>query len=155
MRITLLLFILFASISTTSAAVAPAKNATPATTQLTAADLTRDAVEARIGRKLKFKERIALSMVRGKAKRAERRQVRGGATDGLAIASLVCGILGLFLFWLAVPALVLGIISLDRYSNGIYHTGKGIAIAGIVLGGIVILAILVVLVLFASIFGFS
>ena len=71
-----------------------------------------------------------------------------------AIASLVCGILGLFLFYLAVPALVFGIISLGKIEEEKYYRkGKGMAIAGIVLGGLVILAFILIIGFFALIFG--
>src|SRR5688572_1399203 len=49
---------------------------------------------------------------------------------GLAIASLVLGILGLVLLPLSVVALVLGIIALTKGQN------KGLAIPGVALGGL-------------------
>lgn len=51
----------------------------------------------------------------------------------LAIASMVCGVLSLIGFGglLGVPAVILGIIALNRH-----HTGKGLSIAGIVTGAI-------------------
>lgn len=159
MRFSILVTLLFVFTGTANAAFAPAVVSPPATeTALTSADLSRDAVEAKLGRKLKFKERVALSIVRGKAKRTERRKAKGqndaGVTDGFAIASLVCGILGLFLFYLAVPALVFGIISLGKIEEEKYYRkGKGMAIAGIVLGGLVILAFILIIGFFALIFG--
>ncbi len=63
-------------------------------------------------------------------------------TSGLAIASLVLGILGFTCFSIltGIPALILGIISLGKInkSSGAV-TGKGMAIAGIVLGSLSIL----------------
>ena len=60
--------------------------------------------------------------------------VRGGQTNGFAVASLVLGIL--WIFWLgSLLALVFGFIAkgqIDR-SNGA-QSGMGLAIAGIVLG---------------------
>lgn len=155
MRFSITLLILLFTISTSSAAVTPAKETSSTVVEVSAADLTRDAVEAKLGRKLKFKERVALSIARGKVKRAERRKARsrGGATDGLAIASFVCGVLGLFIFFTAIPALVLGIISLGRYSRGEYYTGKGLAIAGVVMGGVVVFLFLLLVGLFALAFG--
>ncbi|MEO0732738.1 MAG: DUF4190 domain-containing protein [Bacteroidota bacterium] len=114
----------------------------------------RATVEKRLGRKLKFKERIALSVVRGKLKRQHRRATRprnGGPADGFAIASLVCGILGWFTGITAIPALILGFVSLSRFKRDPqYRTGKGMAIAGIILGGLVILLGLIILVLLLS-----
>ncbi|MEL7159808.1 MAG: DUF4190 domain-containing protein [Bacteroidota bacterium] len=118
----------------------------------------RAAVEDRLGRKLKFKERIALSVVRGKLKRQQKHAVRrrsGGPTDGLAIASMVCGILGFFTVFTALPALVLGIVSLGRFRRDPqYRTGKGMAIAGIIMGGLVILSLLLIF-SFVILFGLS
>lgn len=64
--------------------------------------------------------------------------IQEGSAPGTATASLVCGILGLFLSCLAgIPAIVLGCIALGKIgkSNGALG-GRGRAIAGIVLGAI-------------------
>lgn len=53
-------------------------------------------------------------------------------TNGMAIASLVCGIVGC-LFVTAILAIVFGIIGL-RQSRGRFGNGRGMAIAGLVLG---------------------
>lgn len=156
-------FLLLISLSTTSqAAFTPATDAEASTTEaLTSSDLTREAVEAKLGRKLKFKERVGLSIARGKVKRAERRKAKGkkpqasGPTDGFAIASLVLGVLGFFFLIPAIPALILGIISLGRINRDPqYLKGKGMAIAGIVMGGVVIIAILILVLAFAQVFAF-
>lgn len=68
-------------------------------------------------------------------------------TSGLAIAALVLGILSFFTFGItAIPALILGIISLVKIEkSGGRITGRGFAIAGIVvpvLGFIPLMAIL-------------
>lgn len=68
-------------------------------------------------------------------------------SSGLAIASLVCGIVGLVLcccYYLSLPlsivGLILGIVSLSKKSGG-----KGMAIVGVILSGItVVLAILMI-----------
>lgn len=137
------------------AALAPPATVVP--TEISAKDLSREAVEQKIGRKLKFKERVALALARGKMKRAERRGSRpqaGGPTDGFAIASLVCGILGLFLLFTAIPALVFGIISLGRINRDPqYLRGKGMAIAGIILGGLGVLALFIILLIVAAFAG--
>lgn len=156
-----LLSLLFITVPATAAFAAPpaaVEDAAALPASLSSADLTREAVESKIGRKLKFKERVILSVARGKLKGAERRAAKkangGGPTDGFAIASLVCGILGLFVGVTAIPALVFGIISLNRINRDPqYLKGKGMAIAGIVLGGIVILALLLLLLIVALFWG--
>jgi hypothetical protein len=61
----------------------------------------------------------------------------GGGTSGLAIAALVCGIVG-FVPLVAVVAIVLGIVALNHVrARG--QNGRGLAIAGIVLGSLWIL----------------
>ncbi|MFO8015629.1 MAG: DUF4190 domain-containing protein [Candidatus Woesearchaeota archaeon] len=74
-----------------------------------------------------------------------------GKTSGLAIASLVFGILSFILGWvpilgwlIVILAIVFGIIALVKISKDPTIGGKGMAIAGIVLGGI-LLAISVIL----------
>ncbi len=59
-------------------------------------------------------------------------------TSGMAIASLVCGILGLVTFCVIAPsalAVVLGGVSLPTVRRG-EARGRGLAIAGIVLGSV-------------------
>lgn len=147
---------LFLIISPAEAAFGVASEVTTETT-ITLADLERSAVEKKLGRKLKFKERIALSFVRGKAKRQARKERKprtDGPTDGFAIASLVCGILGFLTGITAIPAIVFGIISLSNIEkNPQYLRGRGMAIAGIILGGIVVLLILLLVAISAATFG--
>ena len=66
-----------------------------------------------------------------------------GRSNGFAIAALVCGLVGLFLFGvvLGVLALIFGIIGLRRANAG--ASGRGMAIAGIVLGVIDIIVYIV------------
>jgi hypothetical protein len=67
-------------------------------------------------------------------------------TNGMAIAAMILGIVGIVFFWLIVPiiclilALIFGIISLNKIKTT-QQPGKGMAIAGIIMGaiGIVIL----------------
>lgn len=56
-------------------------------------------------------------------------------TSGMAIASLVFGILGFFLYFTSILAIIFGHISLSKInkSNGTLN-GKGLAIAGLVTG---------------------
>jgi Domain of unknown function (DUF4190) len=53
-------------------------------------------------------------------------------TNGMATASLVLGILGMFVPILGVLALVFGSIGISRANQG--ASGKGMAVAGLVLG---------------------
>ena len=71
-------------------------------------------------------------------------------TSGLAIASMVVGIVSILvscILWplgavLAAVALVLGIVGLNETSKDPSVGGKGMAIAGIVLGGIGVLLVI-------------
>lgn len=56
----------------------------------------------------------------------------GHPTNGMAIASLVLGILGLFLPGLGILALIFGGIGISKANQG--AGGKGMAVAGLVLG---------------------
>jgi Domain of unknown function (DUF4190) len=71
-------------------------------------------------------------------------QTRRG--NGLAVASLVCGIIGLliFSFILGPLAVIFGGVGLSRANRG--ASGRGLAIAGIVLGVIDIVLLVVLLV---------
>lgn len=73
--------------------------------------------------------------------------------SGLAIASLVCGILGvltgIFIFSglsLGLAGIVLGIVALVKVKNGT-ASGKGMAIGGIVTGALGMIVAVVVLIL--------
>jgi hypothetical protein len=65
-------------------------------------------------------------------------------TSGLAIASLVCGILGLLLFLPSIPAIILGHLGRSEIkSSPGTRTGAGMALAGLIMGylGLVWIAI--------------
>ena len=71
---------------------------------------------------------------------------QGGRTSGLAIASMVLGIL--WIYWLgSILAIIFGHIAISQSGKDPSLRGKGMAIAGIVLGyvglGILVLAIIV------------
>jgi len=75
-------------------------------------------------------------------------------TNGLAVASLVLGIVSLFLFWVPflgwVPvlvALVLGLIALQ------HPYGRGMAIGGLVCAGIALIIKVIFWVMLLGIFG--
>jgi uncharacterized protein DUF4190 len=67
-----------------------------------------------------------------------------GQTNGLAIAGMVCGILGLVLFWFPYLGIVLGILGLVFGVLGrnravqLGGVGQGMALAGIVTGGVAV-----------------
>ncbi len=69
-------------------------------------------------------------------------------SNGLAIAALVCGIIGLLLFGIVLGplAIIFGGIGLSRANKGAPH--RGMAVAGLVLGiiDVVLLVILIAVV---------
>jgi hypothetical protein len=69
--------------------------------------------------------------------------------SGLAIASLVCGISGVFLALPAIPAIILGFAAISQIKNDLAYWGKGLAIAGLVLGILVVLLWIIGVIFFA------
>ncbi len=77
--------------------------------------------------------------------------VRPQVTNGLAIASMVLGIV--WIYWLgSVLAVVFGHVALSQIKRNPHQTGRGMAIAGLVLGyvGIAVLALVIVAVVAAA-----
>ena len=76
-------------------------------------------------------------------------------SNGLAIAGLVCGLLGLFLFPVVLGplALVFGLVALNKAKRGAGH--RGMAIAAVVLGVIDVLLFVVLLAAVADAGGFG
>jgi uncharacterized membrane protein len=81
-------------------------------------------------------------------------------TNGLAITSMILGIVSVFLFWipifgllLSLTGLTLGIISVRKISSDKNLTGKGLAITGIVLSAIMIIPSLIFTIIGISYFG--
>jgi hypothetical protein len=76
-----------------------------------------------------------------------------GGSNGLAVASLVCGIAS-FLFGClsGLPAVICGHLALSRLKSGRATTGRGMAIAGLVMGYFMLLCTLVVAILWAVMF---
>ena len=71
--------------------------------------------------------------------------------DGMAIASLVCGILGLILCGLftGIPAIICGHISLSRIKSATTPIqGKGMAITGLILGYLSVILSIVSIIFF-------
>lgn len=70
-------------------------------------------------------------------------------TSGLAIASLVLGIVGIFLFVIIIPSLlavIFGLVSLPSINrSGGAVGGKGMAIAGVVLGALELILLIALL----------
>jgi len=101
-------------------------------------------LETQIGRKLQLKEKVALVFAKRKMKKSIAKHGEAnyeeGKTHGLAIASLVLGIVGFFFagFVLGILAIIFGAISLKKIKrSGGFLNGKGMAIAGLVLGIII------------------
>lgn len=79
-------------------------------------------------------------------------------TSGLAITSLVCGILGLIACFIitAIPAVVCGHMAMSQIKNSNGMTsGKGMAIAGLIMGYLVVAITLVWLLMFVGMVAFS
>jgi hypothetical protein len=78
-------------------------------------------------------------------------------TSGLAIASLVCGIVGATLCYFCalggIPAVICGHMALSRIRNAPGMQGRGMALAGLILGyvwiGLTALAVIVLVLAFA------
>ena len=77
-------------------------------------------------------------------------------TSGLAIASLICGIVGLFIcfFLPSIPAVICGHMALNQISqSGTRVEGRGLAISGLILGylSIVIFAVMMFFIIFSAV----
>ena len=84
-----------------------------------------------------------------------------GKTSGLAITSMILGIVSLILGWIPILgwiifslAIIFGIIALTKISKDENLEGKGMAIAGIVMGAIPLIG-LIILVLGIGGFAYS
>ncbi len=62
--------------------------------------------------------------------------LKQGQTPGLAIASLICGILGLFLcsIFTSIPAIITGHMARRQIKNNPTLSGAGVALSGLILG---------------------
>jgi hypothetical protein len=82
---------------------------------------------------------------------------RARGTNGFAIASLVCGVLGLCSGFVgALPAIVFGHVALAQINRGEgTEEGRGLAIAGLVMGYLIlgISALWIVLVVVSAVFS--
>jgi hypothetical protein len=107
---------------------------------------TKAELEAQLGRKLKFKEKVGLWVMKKKfnrqARRAHKNRVDDRPFDGLALLSFLFGLASFAFFpsilaiiFGPILAIVFGAISLRRFKrNPQFRRGKGFAIAGLVLG---------------------
>ncbi|OGO07941.1 MAG: hypothetical protein A2Y92_04210 [Chloroflexi bacterium RBG_13_57_8] len=76
----------------------------------------------------------------------------GVRTNGFAVTSLVLGIVGIFLNFLSILAIIFGGIALSQLNKTPGVKGKGLAIAGLVLGIIVVVLWIAVIVWVGSAF---
>lgn len=121
----------------------------------------RAQIESQLGRKLKFKERIALSILKSKIRHAEKKgqtlplDYSQSSTEGFAIAGFVIGIVSLLLISLlfGILAIVFSAISLSkiRKYDGLYK-GRGLATAGLVMGIVAVSLFIVVIALALAFF---
>jgi hypothetical protein len=158
----LLICCFFLSVGQLEAALgAPPVSVETETVHSTNVSLDRAAMEAHLGRKLKFTERIALGIAKRNARKQQKRVQNDGVTDGLAIASFITGlgsILLLFVgglgFFTAIAGLVMGIVSLGRINrNPEFRKGEGLAIAGIAINGGLIFLVLLAFIIIISAFN--
>ena len=127
-----------------------------------ALSLDRESLEEKLGRKLTFKERLAVGVIKRKQRRAERRAKKGkrskaadgtGYGNGMAIAGFVLSILALLFYPLCVLGLIFSLIGLSK-ANRQGRPHRGLAIAGIVISGILVALGLLVLLLLVLFMGF-
>ncbi len=104
--------------------------------------MDRKSIESAIGRKLKFKERCALKIMKKKLKKINKSSSSAQENvtrkiEGLGLAGFILGVVGLFFapFLFSTLAVVFGFLSLNRIKrNPEAYTAKGLSIAAIVLG---------------------
>jgi hypothetical protein len=79
-------------------------------------------------------------------------------TNGLAVAGMVCGIIGLVLFWTFWLGIILGILGVIFGAIGMSRarawamTGRGMGLAGVICGGLAILLSIVWVGLIVAVF---
>ncbi|PPK85503.1 uncharacterized protein DUF4190 [Neolewinella xylanilytica] len=102
---------------------------------LPTASLDRHDVEASLGRKLTFRERIALGIAKRQSRRADSAQGEVSQGNGMAVAGFVCGVVGLFVFGVILGplAVVFSAIGLGKARREGLPL-KGLAVAGLILG---------------------
>ena len=79
-------------------------------------------------------------------------------TNGLSVASLVLGLVGIPLCFLFIPSLlavIFGIVGLKQIKGGPTQSGRGLAIAGLILGAIMLMLVVLVLAFGETNFSFE
>ena len=69
-------------------------------------------------------------------------------TNGMSVASLVLGLVGIPLCFLFVPSLlavIFGIVGLNQIKSNPTQSGRGLAIAGLILGAVMLVLVVLVL----------
>ena len=80
----------------------------------------------------------------------------GQGTNGLAVAGMICGILGLVLFWTIWLGIILGVLGIifgaigQSRAKTMGGTGRGMAMAGLICGAIAVVAAIIFVVFIAS-----
>lgn len=122
---------------------------------LVAESLSREQLEQSLGRKLKFKERIALSLFKHRMKRAAKKNDEK-ELNLLAFFGFWLTLLGVLFFPLAIAGGVLCIVALGQFKKEPDRwKGKGWALAGVILAGISVLAALLLVGLFLALLSVS
>jgi len=113
--------------------------------------LNRAQLESQLGRKLTFKERIGLTLLKsGIAKDHKHHSATdsttAGRTNGFAISGFIIGLVSLFVAGIAlgIVAFIFSIIALNQIEKQ-GQKGRGFAIAGIILGMIGLVGAIIVL----------
>jgi hypothetical protein len=70
----------------------------------------------------------------------------------MALAALVLGIIGFFLNFLAIPAIIFGALGLSETNKNPALKGRGMAMAGLVLGVIVLIMWVIIFITVGSAF---
>ncbi|MEM9897560.1 MAG: DUF4190 domain-containing protein [Bacteroidota bacterium] len=146
-----LALLLVANFQSSSAAVAvvhPGQSSTQVAVNLEDT-FNRKQIESKLGRKLKLKERLALRILKKKAKKASKRTVQDVPKKiGFPLASILCAIVGIFFarVILGAAAMIFGFVGLTRarkYPDT--HGGKGLAIIGIIVGAVAMIGAAIVI----------
>lgn len=97
-------------------AIAPPVKPADAPAAAQSFNLNRQALEQQLGRKLTFKERIGLGVVKRKVRREQRRAQRGKATKshkkGFGIIGFVLGLVGLVLAGILLSVILIGVLAI-------------------------------------------